>query len=930
MTLPYTAAAIATQLIAAADPAALLARAHYDALDLLIELHQHVISQVLHNLPQAQRVAALAALVAARHPSDHLAQAQNHWTQGVAVNYIPDHIGALQHYDSALVCYEQAATLAAPATLRRDVRIVHIVRVFCLTELGRYREALAAVVVAEQWLEAQPNDHAGLTLLLNRSLLAGSMGEYAQMVDLADATIALAKRLGNTARLAQSWINRGMACAALGRFTEAEHAIDRGCAAATAAGESLTLARGQWNRARLLRLKGQLFAAHDALQEARGGLAQAPGEAATVALEQAALALRLQQLPEALRAARSAVTAYAAQGLAAYSANAAIQATQIAARYGHLRAAYSTLAVGRRQAALVALPLLDAELALAEGAVAARLGGPSGANRNLRDRVRHALAALERAEIHGQAAEGRLINAALAARSGQLAEARAAYATLLDHPAAYLQMEARAGLAALLPPAEALPHLQIAATIATAQRRMLPTEELQARYSSQTSPYHVRLAQAQLALGQPEAAIETLWAARAGPLLDLRASKVGISGPAQTTIDEAKAAIELQREAYHDHAHKAQTATLRDQHERAAHHLRYAEASYATLRSSEQALSEALRGLGDRGGHSRVPRVDEVQAVLQPDSALIEYLELDGELGCLLLRGTEPPRYQALGPANALIPLLDRWALICGRGAAGAAIGQVEAVLAALRSQLLGPIEQELHCVRELLISPYGALNRLPWLALAKPEQAVILLPGGALIAAEPPHALAPPGPPRLLGYAGRDERHLPAVESELRAIARHLPAASLHSPATIDNLRAGPAPRLLHIAAHGQTNRAAPLCSTIELADGPLLLLEVHRLDLRGTQLAVLSACETGLLPDQGDMTLALAGAFLAAGAGAVVASLWPVSDSLTAKLMEHFYALMATGQPPALALATASQAARADHPIDWAAFQIWAAGRL
>ncbi|KPV51887.1 hypothetical protein SE17_18690 [Kouleothrix aurantiaca] len=163
-------------------------------------------------------------------------------------------------------------------------------------------------------------------------------------------------------------------------------------------------------------------------------------------------------------------------------------------------------------------------------------------------------------------------------------------------------------------------------------------------------------------------------------------------------------------------------------------------------------------------------------------------------------------------------------------------------------------------------------------------------------------------------------------MDRELAAIANHLPGALLNAAATCANVQALPPPQLLHIAAHGRTNADAPLYSTIELADGPLLLFEAHRLDLRGTRLVVLSACETGVRPDYGDMALALAGAFLCAGAQAVLASLWRVADDAAAALMDRFYAGLAAGSEPAAALAQAQRQVRADYPLDWAAFQLWA----
>jgi CHAT domain-containing protein/tetratricopeptide (TPR) repeat protein len=67
----------------------------------------------------------------------------------------------------------------------------------------------------------------------------------------------------------------------------------------------------------------------------------------------------------------------------------------------------------------------------------------------------------------------------------------------------------------------------------------------------------------------------------------------------------------------------------------------------------------------------------------------------------------------------------------------------------------------------------------------------------------------------------------------------------------------------------------------------------EVRGLDLSGCELAVLSACETSLGRQAGgEGVLGLQRAFHAAGARAVVASLWKVEDAATSALMERFYA--------------------------------------
>ncbi|WP_235489667.1 CHAT domain-containing protein, partial [Frankia sp. AvcI1] len=106
---------------------------------------------------------------------------------------------------------------------------------------------------------------------------------------------------------------------------------------------------------------------------------------------------------------------------------------------------------------------------------------------------------------------------------------------------------------------------------------------------------------------------------------------------------------------------------------------------------------------------------------------------------------------------------------------------------------------------------------------------------------------------------------------------------------------------------------------------DGMLTADDVCALDLRHTRLVVLSACETGLGANRREEgVVGLRWAFAAAGARAVVTSLWRVADSATADLMTTFYQRLLDGAPVPVALRDAQTGVRDRFPDPylWGAF--------
>jgi CHAT domain-containing protein len=74
---------------------------------------------------------------------------------------------------------------------------------------------------------------------------------------------------------------------------------------------------------------------------------------------------------------------------------------------------------------------------------------------------------------------------------------------------------------------------------------------------------------------------------------------------------------------------------------------------------------------------------------------------------------------------------------------------------------------------------------------------------------------------------------------------------------------------------------------------DGLFTGLEAAQLDLHGTELVILSACESSVGEiHAGEGAMSLRRAFRIAGAQAVLASQWPVSSAATQSLMKNFIA--------------------------------------
>jgi CHAT domain-containing protein len=244
---------------------------------------------------------------------------------------------------------------------------------------------------------------------------------------------------------------------------------------------------------------------------------------------------------------------------------------------------------------------------------------------------------------------------------------------------------------------------------------------------------------------------------------------------------------------------------------------------------------------------------------------------------------------------------------------------------------------------------------------------------GGGVVFADPKFDSTGPAPSgdSTRGRRSADLRSLrwlplPGTGQEADALAKTMKGLTVFrgEDATEGQLKRIKAPKILHLATHGfflpdappppeatQLAAQAPsatsagsevyenplLRSGLALAganqlssgndDGVLTALEASGLDLWGTKLVVLSACETGVgKVTNGDGVYGLRRSLVIAGAESLVMTLWQVDDIATKDLMAGFYKKLAAGKPRSAALREIQLEIAAQekyaHPFYWASF--------
>jgi CHAT domain-containing protein/tetratricopeptide (TPR) repeat protein len=312
------------------------------------------------------------------------------------------------------------------------------------------------------------------------------------------------------------------------------------------------------------------------------------------------------------------------------------------------------------------------------------------------------------------------------------------------------------------------------------------------------------------------------------------------------------------------------------------------------------------------------------------------------------------------------------------------------AVARELSALLLGEVEDLVAASRTLIVAPDGPLHRVPFSALSLPAEeaplvarrAVVRAPSATLLARLRAPRAAAPAPTGVLAFAGglwRDGRLLAGALREAELLGRTFRGVEVRTSLDDESPIAPPALArfgALHFAGHTAVNDQYPWRSYVTLretrtaaagdgagggrgeaqpggttgaagvaeragAAAPAATpgasdaesVRLHAEDIATSRLparlVVLSGCESaGGRIFSGEGVAGLASAFLAAGVPTVVATLWPVEDRVTQRLILDFYRGLARGLSAAEALRAAQKGLRGRagtaDPFFWAGFVV------
>ena len=523
-----------------------------------------------------------------------------------------------------------------------------------------------------------------------------------------------------------------------------------------------------------------------------------------------------------------------------------------------------------------------------------RLGrkGPS-----LVTRAGELAAELERLELPWWALDVRLDAALVAARRGDLDDARRRLAAIRVPTAAPLavrlrERDVRAALAERSGRrSNALRHLRRGLADLHEWQSSFGSLDLQTMVTGHGRRLAVRGLRVAVASGRPEVLFE--WSERAR-MLASRVQPVRVPGDEQVQAD-------LQE--------LRSLATTEDSFRRDA-------ARQAELRQRVRERAWQNRGSGE---YDEPAALDDLQSALRPEQALVAHVVTAREVAALVVTA-EHATILDLGPRSALdaltgglLPDLDMAAAELPGVFADAIRSELRSRLRRLDDLLLSPLAGAIG-ERDLVLTPSGALAAVPWTILPSNRGRPVTVAQSAT------SWLARSSAPLRSGSAGFVAGpRVAQAEAETVAAAAAWPSALLlhGADATADDVsKLAGSVDVLHVSAHGRHSSENPLFSGFELADGPWFGYDIDQL-AAVPDIVLLSACEVGRSTLRGgEELIGMSAAWLHAGTRCVIASAAAINDAVAHDVLVAVHGELAAGVTPAAALARALAEVDPDGP--------------
>ena len=394
------------------------------------------------------------------------------------------------------------------------------------------------------------------------------------------------------------------------------------------------------------------------------------------------------------------------------------------------------------------------------------------------------------------------------------------------------------------------------------------------------------------------------------------------------------------------------------------------------LRDRAARLRQWCTGLVGVAGGMPLTRLEMLDCVERHGEPILLLYPVGGKIGGFLLRPGETPEFRSTNASveqifqsiERLTKALTIWKNVRGPRQSDPPspdmVKDHRTAADALAEMLLVPLLPELPGHSRLTIVPYRELAGVPFGLLPgrdqRPLSESFALTTVSSISTlrmlqERPSAQGSSAA-FVLGDPDTGDmtvERLPDADEEARALAARLREAApawevryvRDDQATPAAYSAGAANAdLVHLACHGSIGNvpreSALLLAAAGSSSGALKASDIEAVPLRSA-VVFLSACRSGAGRPTADGTIGLSRAFLAAGAKAVVASLWNVPDLSTRVLVESFYDAYLSGSDVASSLQQAALATRqtlADlwryptpqevHPLEWGSFFVLGEG--